>query len=152
MASDYIEITRTRRGLGRPETAALVKKAVKTALCAEGVRVPCFVDVTLTDDETIHEINLSERGIDRATDVLSFPLNELEPGSFDPERCDIWFGEIPVVRAGGDAGTPEEDLLETVKQREFTIRCDFKDGDASYWVWTGDISHEYVKINADYHT
>ncbi|MBQ7459863.1 MAG: rRNA maturation RNase YbeY [Oscillospiraceae bacterium] len=97
MASDYIEITRTRRGLGRPETAALVKKAVKTALCAEGVRVPCFVDVTLTDDETIHEINLSERGIDRATDVLSFPLNELEPGSFDPERCETDYGTGAVL-------------------------------------------------------
>ena len=71
---------------------------------------------------------------------------------FDPEKCDIDFGSIPVVRAGGDAGTPEEDLLETVRQREFTIRCDFHDGDAEYWVWSSDISYEYVKINADYHT
>ena len=61
-------------------------------------------------------------------------------------------GGIPVVKDGGAAGTPEETLVEVVKEREFTIRCDFKDGDGSYWVWTGDISHEYVKINADYHT
>ena len=31
------------------------------------------VDLTLTDDNAIHEINLQQRGIDRATDVLSFP-------------------------------------------------------------------------------
>ena len=57
-----------------------------------------------------------------------------------------------VVLAGGDAGTPEEKLVEVVKEREFTIRCDFHGGTGSYWVWTSDISHESVKINADYHT
>ena len=88
MASDYISITRTRRGLGRPETARLVKRAILTALRAEGVEKACIVDVTLTDDETIHGINLSERGVDRPTDVLSFPLNELIPGEFDPEECE----------------------------------------------------------------
>ena len=72
--------------------------------------------------------------------------------SFDPDKCDIYFGELPVVLAGGDAGTPEESLLATVREPEFTIRCDFHDGDCSYWVWSSDISYEYVKINADYHT
>ena len=71
---------------------------------------------------------------------------------FDPDKCDIFFDDIPVVRNGGDAGTPESDLLDTVKQKRFTIRCDFHDGDADYWVWSSDISYEYVKINADYHT
>ena len=71
---------------------------------------------------------------------------------FDPDKCDIFFGSVPVVRNGGDAGTPEADLLSTVKEREFTITCDLNDGDAEYWVWSSDVSYEYVKINADYHT
>lgn len=71
---------------------------------------------------------------------------------FVPEKCDIFFGTVPVVKNGGDAGTPESDLLATVKEREFTITCDFNDGDAEYWVWSSDVSYEYVKINADYHT
>ncbi|MCQ2351895.1 MAG: bifunctional glutamate N-acetyltransferase/amino-acid acetyltransferase ArgJ [Victivallaceae bacterium] len=71
---------------------------------------------------------------------------------FCPDKCDVFFGSIPVVLSGGDAGTPEADLLDTVKAPEFTIRCDFHDGDCSYWVWSSDISYEYVKINADYHT
>ena len=71
---------------------------------------------------------------------------------FVPEKCDIFFGDVPVVKNGGDAGTPEADLLSTVKEREFTITCDFNDGDAEYWVWSSDVSYEYVKINADYHT
>ena len=71
---------------------------------------------------------------------------------FTAEKCDVYFGDIPVVKNGGDAGTPEEDLLNTVKQREFTITCDFNEGDKEYWVWASDVSYEYVKINADYHT
>ncbi|MBR2643652.1 MAG: bifunctional glutamate N-acetyltransferase/amino-acid acetyltransferase ArgJ [Lentisphaeria bacterium] len=72
--------------------------------------------------------------------------------AFNPATTDIFYGDMPVVRNGGDAGTPEADLVEIVKQREFTVRIDFKSGDADYWVWTSDVSYEYVKINADYHT
>ena len=39
----------------------------------EGISVPCSVSVRLCSDETIREINAAHRGIDRTTDVLSFP-------------------------------------------------------------------------------
>ena len=71
---------------------------------------------------------------------------------FDPDLCDIYYDGVPVVTDGGDAGTAESDLADIVKKDAFTIRCDFKDGDSDYWVWSSDISYEYVKINADYHT
>ncbi len=71
---------------------------------------------------------------------------------FNPDSTDIFYDAMPVVRQGGDAGTPEEDLVEIVKQREFTVLADLNSGDAEYWVWTCDVSYEYVKINADYHT
>lgn len=71
---------------------------------------------------------------------------------FDPDATDIFYDALPVVRRGGDAGTPEETLVDVVKQREFTILVDLNGGSAEYWVWTSDISYEYVKINADYHT
>lgn len=71
---------------------------------------------------------------------------------FDPELCDIYYDGVPVVTDGGDAGTPESDLADIVKKDSFTIRCDFKEGGSDYWVWSSDISYEYVKINADYHT
>ena len=83
-----IEISRERTGLGHPEAAGLIKKAVQTALDAEGVAVPCVISVMLTDDEGIRAVNKEFRGVDRATDVLSFPLNELTPGAFDPDECE----------------------------------------------------------------
>ncbi len=71
---------------------------------------------------------------------------------FVPEKTDIYYDALPVVLRGGDAGTPEPELCTIVGQREFTVRIDLHDGDADYWVWTSDVSYEYVKINADYHT
>ena len=49
--------------------------------------MPCEISVMFTDDEGIREINREFRGIDAATDVLSFPLNDLRPGAFDPDDC-----------------------------------------------------------------
>ena len=71
-------IYREKRGLGHPETAALVKKAAAAALRAEGADEPCEIGVTLTNDEGIHAINREQRGVDRPTDVLSFPIDEMD--------------------------------------------------------------------------
>ena len=84
-----IEISRERTGLGHNEAAGLIRKAVRRALDAEGVGRPCLVSVLLTDDEGIRAVNREFRGIDRETDVLSFPMNELTPGAFDPDACDV---------------------------------------------------------------
>ena len=84
-----VEISRERTGLGHREAAGLIRKAVRMTLEAEGVRTPCLISVMLTDDEGIRAVNREFREIDRATDVLSFPLNELTPGQFDPELCDV---------------------------------------------------------------
>lgn len=78
MTQAKITITRTRRGLGFPDTQRYVKRAAAAALRAEGVTVPCELDVTLTDDAVIHTINREQRGVDRPTDVLSFPIDEMD--------------------------------------------------------------------------
>lgn len=72
MTQVRITITRTRRGLGFPDTQRYVKRAAAAALKAEGVTVPCELDVTLTDDAAIHTINREQRGVDRATTCCRF--------------------------------------------------------------------------------
>ena len=88
MSELYLNIVRSRTGLGYPQTARYVKKAVAATLSAEGVDTPCAVEILLTDDETIHAINREHRNVDRPTDVLSFPMNELTPGAFDADLCE----------------------------------------------------------------
>ena len=83
-----IYISREKSGLGHNESAAYIKKAVNMALDAEGVDAPCIISVMLTDDEGIHYVNREFRAVDRPTDVLSFPMNELVPGEFDAELCE----------------------------------------------------------------
>ena len=82
-----IYVSRDRKNLGHRNSAALIKKAAAAALRAEGVE-KAIVSVMLTDDEGIRRVNREFRGVDRATDVLSFPLNELVPGAFDPAACE----------------------------------------------------------------
>ena len=83
-----IYVSREVTGLGHNNSAACIKKAVNMALDAEGVDVPCIVSVMLTDDEGIHSVNREFRNVDRPTDVLSFPMNELTPGAFDAAECE----------------------------------------------------------------
>lgn len=73
-----IYITRQKPNLGYNNAAALIKKAANMALESEGMD-NCIVSCLLTDDEGIHEMNLQWRGVDRATDVLSFPMGDTEP-------------------------------------------------------------------------
>jgi glutamate N-acetyltransferase/amino-acid N-acetyltransferase len=72
--------------------------------------------------------------------------------AFSPEKTCLFYDKTPVVKNGQDAGTPESVLSKIVQNKSFTITLDLKSGKESAEVWTGDISYEYVKINADYHT
>ena len=66
---------------GAEPYADLLRRVIPAALEAEGVGFPCEVDVLFTDDAGIHAINLEQRGVDAPTDVLSFPMFDLKPGT-----------------------------------------------------------------------
>ena len=72
--------------------------------------------------------------------------------SFDAEKVDLFYDDKAVVIHGEDAGTEESELEEVLKNKEFTLTLDLNDGNCSYEMWTNDITYEYVKINAEYHT
>lgn len=57
-----------------------IETAILAALDAEEVDVPCEIDVLVTDDAGIRQVNRDMREVDAATDVLSFPMFELTPG------------------------------------------------------------------------
>jgi glutamate N-acetyltransferase/amino-acid N-acetyltransferase len=71
----------------------------------------------------------------------------------DPERIDIWFGEMRICRDGGRAEEFDENAAhEYLKQDEFTIAIQLNRGSGSCVFWTTDLTAEYVHINADYST
>ena len=67
--------------LQQPLVSAIIKKCIDTTLSAEGVTADCEINVLVTNDNGIHAINKASRNIDRPTDVLSFPMFELEAGN-----------------------------------------------------------------------
>ena len=92
----YIPITADVPGIS-DEKRAFIRKVIRTALAAEGVTFPCEIDVLLTHDAGIHQINLDMRQVDRATDVLSFPEFDLTPGQLPGEEdADPGTGLVPL--------------------------------------------------------
>ncbi len=68
-----------------------LKLAVRSAICAtlerESFKYPAEVSVTFCSAEYIHSLNSKYRGVDRPTDVLSFPM--YENGEFDDAECQL---------------------------------------------------------------
>ena len=65
----------------------------------------------------------------------------------------IWLDDVAIVEQGGRAASYSEEAGQAVMDREeITIRVDLARGDAAETVWTSDLSHDYVKINAEYRT
>ncbi|MBQ9347223.1 MAG: rRNA maturation RNase YbeY [Oscillibacter sp.] len=93
---------------------AFLRKCVRTALAAEGVDFPCEVDILVTGDEGIRDLNREQRGIDAATDVLSFPALELRPGELpDPETdADPATSRVPL----GDMAISMEHVTAQAKE------------------------------------
>lgn len=72
------------------ELEEAIKSVCDRVLEDENVTLPCEISITIVDNEQIHEINLEHRGIDRPTDVLSFPMLEFEtPGIIDENEIDF---------------------------------------------------------------
>jgi glutamate N-acetyltransferase/amino-acid N-acetyltransferase len=71
----------------------------------------------------------------------------------NPERIDIWFGELPICRDGGRAAEFDEAAAhEYMSQREFSISIELHQGEGKCVFWTTDLTTEYIHINADYST
>ena len=65
----------------QPIISHIISQCVEATLQAENIPVTCEINVMVTNDKGIHAVNLASRNIDRPTDVLSFPMFQLEPGN-----------------------------------------------------------------------
>lgn len=60
---------------------ANIRTCINETLKAEGITVPCEINVLVTNDAGIQTINKTSRQIDKPTDVLSFPMFNLTAGA-----------------------------------------------------------------------
>ncbi|WP_338460377.1 bifunctional glutamate N-acetyltransferase/amino-acid acetyltransferase ArgJ [Azotobacter vinelandii DJ] len=71
----------------------------------------------------------------------------------DVSRIDVFLGDVCIARQGGRAATyTEEQGAAVMAEPEIGIRIELGRGDCSETIWTTDLSHDYVKINAEYRT
>jgi glutamate N-acetyltransferase/amino-acid N-acetyltransferase len=69
----------------------------------------------------------------------------------DVTKLDLYLDDVWVAKAGGrNPDYQEADGQRVMKQAEITVRVTLARGEASATVWTCDLSHDYVSINADY--
>ena len=83
------------------EIGFYLRKCIKTALSQQKIPAPCEINVMVTDDATICGINRLQRGIDKPTDVLSFPMFELTAGEF-PAQWDEYLDPATDLLPLGD--------------------------------------------------
>ena len=77
--------------------------------------------------------------------------------SFDQDKVDLWVGaeqpdELQLVNQGTPTDYQEADAATIFAQAAFIICLELGEGEAADTVWTCDLSHDYVSINADYRT
>jgi len=69
----------------------------------------------------------------------------------DTTKLDLYLDDVWVAKSGGrNPDYKEEDGQRVMKQAEIVVRVTLGRGEAAATVWTCDLSHDYVSINADY--
>ncbi|MBK7918680.1 MAG: bifunctional glutamate N-acetyltransferase/amino-acid acetyltransferase ArgJ [Chloroflexi bacterium] len=158
------------------DSAVLFGKAL-TALCAELARMIVkdgegatkFVEIVVSGAETAVDAHTVANTI--ATSPLvktAFAGGDANWGRilaaagragvpFDQYQTQLWVGvqhtdELQLVSQGTPTDYQEREAAAIFNQPEFKIRLDLGRGDAHETVWTCDLSHDYVAINADYRT
>lgn len=113
MSIAKINMTFDGFAIQKPVIASIIRKCVEATLQAEGVGTKCEINVFVTNDNGIQAINKASRDLDKPTDVLSFPMFQLEAGNpprdwetyLDPETglCPLGDMAISLERAMAQA-------------------------------------------------
>jgi len=99
----------------------LMKQAILMTLRSEGIGIPCVVNVLITDDKGICEYNRDYRGINKSTDVLSFPMQTFTQAGWRSHgdlELDESTGELPL----GDILISTQTVRRQAKEFNSTIK------------------------------
>jgi probable rRNA maturation factor len=115
MSKTKINITFDIFTLRQPIVTSIIQKCIEAVLDAEQVNIPCEINVFVTNDKGIRAINAASRNIDKATDVLSFPMFQLTPGQL-PEDWDEYLDPETDMCPLGDMAISMERAIAQAKE------------------------------------
>lgn len=116
-----INLTFEAFSLQKINISAIIKKCIYAVLTAEKVPVPCEINVLVTNDQGIHGINKACRNIDKPTDVLSFPMFQLEAGKL-PEDWDTYIDPETGLCPLGDMAISLERAVAQAKEYGHSVK------------------------------
>ena len=162
----HAEITDVNSTDGQALRAALIEVSQKLAqaIVRDGEGATKFISVTIEGGRTEAECALAAYAIAHSPLVkTAFFASDPNLGrilaavgyagidDLDQNLIEMHLDDVHVVTKGGrNPAYREEDGQRIMKQSEITIRVNLGRGQASTTVWTCDLSHDYVSINADY--
>ena len=121
MSKYKINLTFDGFSFRQPIVTSIIRKCVEATLDAEGVNVPCEINVFVTNDNGIRAINAASRNIDKATDVLSFPMFQLTPGQMPEDWTEYLDPETDMCPLG-DMAISLERAIAQAKEFGHTTR------------------------------
>jgi glutamate N-acetyltransferase/amino-acid N-acetyltransferase len=141
-----------------------VSRTLAQAIVRDGEGATKFITVQVTGGRSADECRLAAYAIAHSPLVkTAFFASDPNLGrilaavgyagieDLDQGRIDLFLDDVHVVVDGGrHPAYQEADGQRVMKQSEITIRVDLHRGSAHATVWTCDLSHDYVSINADY--
>ena len=100
---------------------SIIHQCIEATLDAEKISAPCEINVLVTNDKGIHVINNASRGIDRPTDVLSFPMFQLEAG-VQPDDWSTYIDPETGLCPLGDMAISLERAVAQAKEYGHSVR------------------------------
>ncbi len=159
--------------IGREDDSRLVvvRKAIRAvaaelaqAIVRDGEGATKFIEITVEGGRDVRECDRIARAIANSP-LVKTAFFASDPnlgrivcaignggiGDLDPGLVSFWLDKVLVVADGGRAASyREEDGKRVMAKQEIAVRVALGRGGASSTVWTCDLSHDYVSINADY--
>ena len=121
MKHTKINITFDIFTLRKAQITAIIKKCITSVLAEEGVEAPCEINVLVSNNQGIQAINKATREIDAPTDVLSFPMFQLEAGKL-PESWDTYLDAETELCPLGDMVISLEKAISQAKEFGHSIK------------------------------
>lgn len=162
----HAEITSLDSAAGQALKAAMlgVSRQLAQAIVRDGEGATKFITVQVDGGKTQEECRLAAYAIAHSPLVkTAFFASDPNLGrilaavgyagidDLDQGKIELYLDDVHVVTQGGrNPAYQEEQGQRVMKQTEITVRVNLGRGNASDTVWTCDLSHEYVTINADY--